>query len=759
MPKSTDLQVAMIGSYVPRRCGIATFTHDVAKAVDGAIATNGSPLSQHVQIVAINDSEDGYAYDEEVTLQIRQHQRQEYRNAAEVLNTSGADVVLLQHEFGLFGGECGSYLLDLLDNLHRPLVTTLHSVLQDPSKEQLDVLSRVCARSDVVVVMADRARHLLTDVYNVPSERIRLIPHGVPDVPLGDTEPFKERFGLAGRPMILTFGLLGPGKGIEVMLDALGKIVPNIPDVAYVVLGVTHPGVVRDSGELYRISLELRAVELGIQKNVLFHNRYVSDDDLKSYLQAADVYATPYPSKEQITSGTLAYALACGKAIVSTPYWHAQELLINGRGRLVEFGDVDGFAGALRELLTDENARTTMQQAAHNFGRSMVWSRVGEQFVSACDQARQHFAQAAPVLFTDRKVLMRMSLPEPRLDHLYTMSDDTGILQHAAFAMPDRRHGYCTDDNARALIVASMAWSLFQCKEVLPYLQNYLSFIHYAQDGQTGRFRNFMSYDRKWMEEDGSDDSQGRAIWALGYVLSHAPTESTANLATALFRRGLGAVESLEFPRSWALSMLGIHYYLRVNPDDDIAHRTLSTLADHLEAVFAGHESDEWPWFEDVVTYDNGRIPQALIIAGHVLERPALRDRGLSVLRWLVTAQTAPEGHLSVIGNDGWMGREGTTAKFDQQPLEAAALIGAFKAAHRTSGDERWLVEMRRCFEWFVGRNDLGVTMIDFKSRGCYDGLEAGGVNENQGAESLLSWLLSLLIMHEMQTGDAPDLA
>lgn len=757
MAARTQLRIAIIGSYVPRRCGIATFTHDLATAIAGDRGARSPAGTDGVQIVAINDRDGEYAYGPEVTVQIHQHRREEYHSAAEILNAGKIDVVCLQHEYGLFGGDCGEYLFELLGRLRKPVVSTLHSILSEPSPRQREVLQSVCAKCSAVVVMANQARLLLKEVYGVPLDRIRLIPHGVPDLPFGDTEPYKERFGLSGRPMILTFGLLGPGKGIETMLEALAEVVPDHPDVAYVVLGVTHPGIIRESGELYRISLERQAVELGVQKNVLFHNHYVSKDDLREYLQAADVYVTPYRSREQITSGTLAYALAAGKAILSTPYWHARELLANGRGRLVEFGDAAGFARNIRELLESQDLRYAVRKAAYDYGREMVWPCAAEQYLATFRHAHSTFADAGRAVIAERKVLMRMSLPKPRLDHLFTMTDDTGMLQHALYATPDRRHGYCTDDNARALIVSAMAWRLLQEEQVLPYLHVYLSFLHFAHVPETGRFRNFMSYDRRWLDEDGSDDCQGRAIWALGYLILHAPNESTRRLATDLFRSALMTLETLSQPRSWALSILGLHYYLRRFNDDAEVRAQKAELGDRLNTVFAEHESDDWPWFEDRVTYDNGRLPQALIIAGLQLDRKELVDRGLRVLQWLFDVQTAREGHLSIIGNEGWMHRGGERARYDQQALEPAALIGACKAAYRASGNGKWLGEMRRCLEWFVQRNDLGVSLIDFKSRGCHDGLTASGVNQNQGAESLLSWLLSLLVMHEMQTGDAPE--
>ena len=757
MPGTNRINLAFVASYPPRRCGIATFTHDLATAITQTV--NHEPLSQsgHVRIVAMNDRTDGYPYAPEVMFEVGQHQRADYRNAADVLNTGKIDAVLLQHEYGLYGGEGGEYLFDLLDRLQVPLVSTLHTILSQPTDKQREVLSRICQHSSHVVVMANRARDLLTERYDVPGDGIRLIHHGVPDVPFGDTEPFKKRFGLAGRPTILTFGLLSPGKGIELMVEALAKVVPDCPEVAYIVLGVTHPGVRRQSGESYRLSLESRAVQLGIQKNVIFHNRYVSHTDLCEYLQAADLYVTPYRNKEQITSGTLAYALAAGTAIISTPYWHAEELLANGRGRLIDFDDVDALAHGLRELLTDRDARETIRRSAYKYGRSMIWPEVGRQYADTIAEAHRMLADEKAKR-PERKVLLRMSLPEVRPDHLLAMTDGVGLLQHARYSIPDRSHGYSTDDNARAVIVTAMLWCLFQDESLLPEMKKYLSFLHYAQPAGGGRFRNFMSYDRRWFDQDGSDDCQGRALWGVGHLVDHAPDDSTRMLAEQLFRQGIACAHTLISPRSWALSILGAHYYLRQVPDDAEVHAQMATLADRLNNALAEQESDDWLWLEDTVTYDNGRIPQALIIAGYVLEKPRMVERGLRCLEWLLGVQTGQRGVLSIIGNDGWLRRSGERAQFDQQPLEPAALIGACKAAYRASDDSRWLVEMRRCFEWYLGRNDLGVSLIDFKTRGCCDGLCSTGANANQGAESVVSWLISLLIMHEMETGDAPDI-
>jgi glycosyltransferase involved in cell wall biosynthesis len=757
---SLRTSVAFIGSYVPRRCGIATFTNHLATAIAERIYDQPLESTNRVRIIAVNDQDNQYIYGPEVVFEIGQHRKFDYRNAADFLNDSKFETISLQHEYGLFGGEAGAYLLELLERLKKPIVSTLHTVLADPNDNQRKVLKRICDCSDTLVVMAERARALLTDRYGVPEDRIRLIHHGVPDVPFGNKESFKKRFGTAGKLTILTFGLLGPSKGIEIMLDALARVVPDNPDVVFTVLGATHPHVKRDSGESYRLSLESRALNLGIQKNVIFHNRYVSEEDLCEYLAAADIYVTPYHNKEQIVSGTLAYALAAGTAIVSTPYRYAEEMLSDGRGCLVEFGDVNGFATAISTLLNNAIERERMQAAAYELGRSMVWPRAALQYHETLTLARTNAAERARVRAykENRQLRMRLSLPEVRLSILLEMTDDVGIVQHCVYATPDRRHGYSTDDNARAVIVAAMAWSLFQDERALAPLQTYLAFLNHARPGGGGRFRNLMSYDRTWLETDWSDDCQGRVQWALGYLIAHAPYKSLGLLAQDLFRLSLANFESMASPRAWAFAVLGLYYYLREFPNDHGVRTMLEKLAQRLDSAFKEHESADWPWCEDVVTYDNARVPQALILAGLALGDEGLTQRGLRVLSWLLEVQTSDDGHLSVIGSDGWLRRGGRRAPYDQQPVEAAALIDACKAAHRATGDENWLIQMRRCFVWYLGQNDAGIALVEFKSQGCHDGLVPGGVNQNFGAESCVSWLLSLLTMHEMQPGEAPEL-
>lgn len=753
MSEHNERSVAMVASYVPRRCGIATFTHDLSTALADSVFRQPLQACTRIGVIAITDIQEGYAYEAEVIHEIRHHCKEDYRAAADFLNHSKFEIVCVQHEYGIYGGQDGDYLMALLNRLTKPVVPVLHTVLAEPSPGQRNVLQQLCARSGGVIVMAQRAKQLLVEVFHVPAAKIHHIHHGVPDVPFGDTAPFKPRFEVAGRPTILTFGLLGPNKGVETVLDALPRVVREHPNVAYIVLGATHPTVKRESGESYRLSLEKRVVSLGVEDNVIFHNLYVSLQDLCEYLRAADIYVTPYRSKAQIVSGTLAYAAACGTAVVSTPYWYAEEILANGRGKLLDFGDVDAFGRTLCELLSDDGERMKLRRRAYDFGRQMTWSRVAAEYARVLDAVCESHPAGSAEPTARPKPAMRMSLPEVRLDHLVRMTDDTGLMQHAINATPNRNHGYSTDDIARALIVVAMRYSLFREESVLKHFHTYLSYIHFARC-ESGRYRNFMSYDRRWLESDGSDDCQGRVLWSLGYVVAHPPDDLSQKLCEELFEESLPIFENIDWIRSLAFAVLGCHYYIRRHPEAMRVEQFMRTLSDRIAEAFKSCETDDWPWFEPTVTYENGRVPQALILAGLHFNDDDLLGRGLRALDWLLRIQTGDDGQVSLIGSNGWLVRGKPKADFDQQPVEIAGLIGACKAAYRASDDRRYLAQMRRCFDWYLGSNDIGRPLIDFKSRGCYDALDPEGVNFNQGAESLLCWLLSLMIMHEMQTGD-----
>ncbi len=732
--------IALVGSYVPRQCGIATFTKDLRDALADEIGPG------QTTVLAMDDGVDRYAYPDEVRFQIPAQQRTDYATAAELLNINQVDAAIVQHEFGIFGGTDGSYVLDLMRRLRMPILTTLHTVLTDPTPGQRAVLFDLGRLSDRLIVMSRTAEGILQEEYGVPAERIACIPHGIPDVPFTDPVFFKDQFGWEGRTVLLTFGLLSPGKGIETVLEALPAIVENHPEVLYVVLGATHPNVLRHEGQAYRHHLERLVERRGLRDHVAFHNRYVSTEELCRYIGSADLYVTPYPNLAQISSGTLAYAAGMGKAVVSTPYWHARELLADGRGRLFEPGDAAGLAQTVNDLLEDPLALQELRKRAYLQGRGMVWKEVARQYL---DLARQVVAQRVHTPRTIRpfqaQAAEASSLPDLDLAHLRRLTDDTGILQHAIYAVPDRFHGYCVDDNARALVAALMCYDLTQDRSVLPLADVYLAFLHHAFNPENRRFRNFMTFDRQWLEEAGSEDVHGRALWSLGIAVALAPNEAILSFSTRLFSRALETAETLGSPRAWAFSLVGVHAYLQRFAGDTAVRRVRDELAGRLEGLFRDNCGDSWPWCEDLVTYDNAKLAHAMILCGQSLPDEGMLARGLEVLEWLIALQLDAQGNVSLIGNQGWLGRDGQRARFDQQPIEAMALVEACGAAWRATGEEVWLRRAGWMLGWFLGANDTQSVLYDYHTGGCRDGLHADGPNLNQGAESTLAWLISLL--------------
>lgn len=738
---SVPRKISIIGNYLPRQCGIATFTTDLLTALKSEDAETD------YWAMVMNDIPEGYDYPAEVRFEVNQRMVSDYRLAADYLNMSKVDVVCLQHEFGIFGGENGAYILELLSNLRIPVVTTLHTVLLEPSPGQMLVTKRLAQLSDRLVVMSYRAVDILENVYGINRDKIVMIHHGIPDVPFVDPNYYKDQFGVEGRKVILSFGLISPAKGLEYMIEALPKIVSEFPDTVYLVLGATHPNVKRESGETYRFLLQNKVRELGVGDYLIFHNRFAKLSELCEFLGSADVYVTPYLNKEQIVSGSLAYALGSGKAVVSTPYWYAQEMLAENRGKIVPFRDPDALAEQICFLLGQEGERHSMRKRAYTFCREMVWKEVARKYIKVFREAKEERERKPKPVFRTRSIEdIPHEIPQPKLDHLIRLTDDVGILQHAKFIVPDRYHGYCTDDNARALIVVLAAREVIAEGDTLMNLAcTYLSFLDYAFNEETKRFRNFMGYDRRWKEDIGSEDSHSRAVWGLGEAIAAADSEDIRGPAQRLFEKALPSLLDFSSPRAWAFGVVGANAYLKRYSGDSSARRIRDKLALKIFDLYKSGADDKWPWLESVVTYANGKICQALIVAGTALQMEEMLKAGLRSLEWLVEIQTSPRGHFSPIGNKGWYPRGGEKAMFDQQPIEALGIIEACREAYNVNREKKWLLIAQRCMEWFLGRNDLNVPLYDHKSGGCCDGLHADGPNRNQGAESTLAFFLSLL--------------
>jgi len=733
-------KTAFVGDYLPRKCGIATFTTDLRCAVAAEFP------SHQCLVVPVNDVAGGYDYPAEVRFEIAEQDVPSYLRAADFLNITDVDVVCLQHEFGIFGGPAGSHVLALLRELRMPIVTTLHTVLRDPNAEQRRVMRDLIRLSTRLVVMSETGRGFLRDVYQAPAAKMDIIPHGIPEMPFADPNYFKDEFGVAGKQVLLTFGLLSPNKGLEYALRALPDIIRDFPDIVYIILGQTHPALLRAEGEAYRLSLERLAKDLGVQKQVVFFNRFVELEELMRFIGAADIYLTPYLTEAQITSGTLAYAFGAGNAVVSTPYWHAAELLAAERGKLVPFRDAKAIAAAAVELLRDEPRRHTMRKNAYRLGREMVWSRVAQLYAKSFEQARQDHSfvgrKSSPIKTLDEQP---GQLPELKLDHLFRMSDSTGIFQHASFTVPNFGEGYCTDDNARALVLALMLQKLgVGSPQLGAHAATYAAFLNHAFDRQRGRFRNFMSFDRRWLDEIGSEDCQGHALWALGLCVAQAGQASFQMLAVELFEQGLPVAAGFTSPRAWAFTLIGIDEYLRRLSGDRRASQIRESLTTKLMQRYTDAARDDWEWFEDSVSYTNAKLSHALILSGRCMDNEAMLARGLTSLRWLVRIQTSETGSFRPIGSNGFYPRGQKRALFDQQPIEAQATVSACIEAYHATGDRFWVAEARRAFEWFLGRNDLGMALYDPGTGGCRDGLHVDRLSQNQGAESTLAFLLAL---------------
>jgi glycosyltransferase involved in cell wall biosynthesis len=741
-------RIAFIGNYLPRQCGIATFTTDLCEAM-AAEHPNTTFIA-----VPVNDIEEGYAYPSRVRFELTEKDLHSYQRASDFLNINSVDLVCLQFEYGIFGGRAGSHILGLLRDLRMPIVTTLHTILREPDAHQRRVLEEVAALSDRLVVMSKRGAEFLEEIYHVAAAKIDLIPHGIPDMPFVDPSFNKDLFGVEGKIVLLSFGLVSANKGLENVIAALPAILAKHPNVVYFIVGATHPHVLRHEGEAYRLSLEWAAQEKSVEGQVIFYNRFVSEEELVEFIGAADIYITPYLNPAQIVSGTLAYTVGAGKAVISTPYWHAEEMLDDERGVLVPFRDPEAIAEQVIRLLDNEAARHSMRKRAYLFGREMIWPQVARRYMDSFRRARSERRHFTPPGFVVKALDKRPAeLPPLKLDHLRRMTDETGMFQHAIFTVPNYHEGYTIDDNARALTVSTLLEELGS-EETADLMSRYFAFVWYAFNSKTGRFRNFMSYQRKWLEETGSDDSHGRALWALGTVLGRSSTAGLRSMAGWVFEKALPAILETSSPRAWAFALIGIDEYLERFAGDRRITQAGEQLAGRLLELYVKNRTEDWHWYEESLTYCNGVLPHALMISGRRMRNNEMIEAGLESLQWLTDLQRADTngGYFVPIGSNGFYQRGARRARFDQQPVEAQAMVSSCLEAHRLTGDPRWRKEARRAFDWFLGRNDLNLSIYDPTTGGCRDGLHPDRLNENQGAESSLAFLQAVLELRLAET-------
>jgi len=791
---SLPSRIAVIGNHLPRQCGIATFTTDLCAAIAAEYGT------ARLLALPVNDIEEGYDYPARVRWALSQDDLKSYQEAAEFLNFNNIDMVCLQHEYGIFGGPAGSHILHLLRQLKMPVVTTLHTVLREPNPDQLMVMKEIAELSDRLIVMSQLSSQILQEVFKIPGSKIDMVPHGVPDLPFLDPNFYKDRFGVEGKAVLLTFGLLSPNKGIENVIQAMPQILAKHKNVVYLIAGATHPHILRREGDQYRASLQALAKEVGVESQVIFHDRFVAPEEMVEFIGAADIYITPYRHEAQVVSGTLAYALGAGKAIISTPYWHAIELLDDGRGALVPFQNPDAIAQKTIELLDTPAIRHAMRKRAYQFAREMVWKRVAQGYMESFSHVRNDRMEAPRVQFSAGAIPKSLNqLTTLKLDHLHRLTDDTGMLQHAIFTVPNRCEGYTTDDNARALILAVLLEQMEKKKfagseppiadVTADSLSNsisnsesnsvsnsvsysvtqdsacrYLSFLEYAFNAGKGRFRNFLGYDRRWIETEGSEDSHGRALWALGTVLGRSRDQGLRSAAGRLFEFSLPAVVEFYSPRACAYGLLGIQEYLDSYAGDRDAQKVRAVLAGRLLDMYESIRRPDWKWFEDVAAYGNARLPQAMLLVGSAGGDDRMVSAGLESLDWLMETQrseshgSGTNGHFVPIGSQGFYRQGGERARFDQQPIEAAGAVSACLQAYRITRESCWRDRAWSAFNWFLGDNDLQVALYDSVTGGCRDGLHPDRANQNQGAESTLSFLMALLEMRSLHEDEQMEI-
>lgn len=749
------LKIAIIGNYVPRQCGIATFTRDLIESM--TINKNLSDIKAEAYVIAMNDQQNSYSYPDIVKSVIREDSQRDYLNAVKYINFSNADICLIQHEFGIFGGERGKFILSLIQRLEKPLVVTFHTVLKNPSLIEKHVVQEISRKAEKVVVMSQRAITFLKDIYCIPGEKIQLILHGVPDLNVKQISKFKQKLHLKNKRSLFTFGLLSRNKGIETVIKALPEVVKKYPDTFYIVLGKTHPKVIQESGEEYRSFLKRMVEKLNLRNNVYFDNRYITNEELFSYLSTVDIYITPYLNEAQITSGTLSYAIGAGAAVISTPYWHAKEILADGRGKMFDFAGSKALGKIILDLFDNPGKLKHMRENAYKYGRNTVWPEIGAEYLSMISKLKR---RQSGIKVKEDPVINPLILPKFDLSYIKRLTDSTGILQHANYIVPNFKEGYCLDDNARALLMSVMIFRERKEKVTLDLIPVYMSFLNYMQNSD-GSFHNFLGYNRVFLDEKGSEDSFGRVIWALGYLIRYAPNPEYRKIGENVIQNSVPLFKTLKSLRGIANTIIGICHYLTFSPEKKELKEILKKMVSEIIKSFKKDSDDSWDWFEPALSYDNGIIPYALFCSYELIPRKEILTIAVKSMNFLEKI-TMKNGYLSPVGSNGWYHKGKSCAKYAQQPVDAMAMILMFHQAFVILKDKKYVSKLMDAFMWFLGENDNGISLYDFETKGCRDGLESDGVSLNQGAESAVSYFIAFLTVlsaHEMEVKELKNAA
>ncbi len=732
------IEIANISTFLPRECGIATFSNNLLNSIISNNDNDDLKISTYV-VAMVRDSED-LKYSDTVKYTIRQNHMSDYINVAKLINYSNTDLCIVQHEYGIFGGESGTYILSFIHSLKIPFVVVYHTVLEEPTYTQKIIIQKLSSKASKVVVMSNQAIKFLNNIYDIPTEKIEKIEHGVPDFKFNDNGIHNKIFDFKGKKVILTFGLLNRNKGIETVLESLVEVVKRHQDIVYVILGKTHPNVVRESGEEYRNYLHRLVQKYSLDQYVYFYNHFVSDNELFDCLSATDIYVTPYLNKAQMTSGPLSYAIGAGCAVLSTPFWHADELLADGKGMLFEFGDPQSLTEILTNILDNPDELLALRKKAYDYGRTLIWPKIGMQYNNLILNILK-FKKEIEV--DNEHVINPMVLPTFSLKHIKRLTSSTGIIQHATYNVPNLKTGYCIDDNSRALLMTLMAWDQLKDEESLDLIPTYLSFINYMQNDD-GTFRNLLSYNNEYLDESGTEDSFGRTIWALGYLIQRPPNPGYFQISLDMFAKAIPNFIKLTGIRSISYTIIGLYHFLKRNPSDEKMMMLLKVLTDKIIDSIDANRDKNWIWFENKLTYSNGIIPLALFYSYKLMKDKKILIIAKEVLSFLENIKFKND-YLNIIGNNGWFEKGKDPAHFAQQPINACAMVLAFDQAYKTTKNIEYLKKMYTSYLWFLGENDLGIPLYNFDTKGCSDGLESFGINKNQGAESTISYLIAHL--------------
>ena len=723
--------ILYVATFPPRECGIATFTKDLITAMDKKFSPN---IKSKILVMNNNDI-NIYKNNEDVLFGIIENDISAYKKAAGKVNEIDAiKLINIQHEFGIFGGEYGDYLIKFLDNVKKPVIISFHTVIPNPDDKLKKIVRQLAKKSLCLVVMTKSGIDILRKDYNIKTE-ILFIPHGTPTTSFDENTKLKSAMGFSDKILLTSFGLINPRKGCEYVIESIIKVITKYPNILYLIVGETHPLVRKKEGEKYRAFLERKVKEFDLEKHVKFINRYLTLEEIVKLLLATDIYISSNLDPNQIVSGTLAYAIACSKAIISTPFIYAKDLITPERGILVKFRDPNSYTKALIKILSNPNVKEEMEKNNYSFSRSMIWSNVAISYYNA-------FKQVIPDLEN-----WRMSCPEIKFDHIMNLTDDFGIIQFANYSKPDKLSGYTLDDNARALLACALYYNFYKDNTKLKLMRIYLNFVKYVQTNEN-KLYNFVNYERVVNLEDWSEDAHGRAIWALGYLIAIKSIPKELRIkAELIFEDAKKAVDKIKSPRAISFILIGLCNYNLIKKSEV---RRIKKLADYLVRLYEDSNHGEWNWFENYLTYSNSKLPEALFFCYKTTKNEKYLTIAKESLDFLISV-TFKDGIFAPIGQNRWYHNNSHRAHFDQQPVDTASMVQTLIVAYETTKDNKYRKLAIDTFYWFLGKNSLNQEVYNDLTGGCHDGIGEHSLNMNQGAESTISYLLARFSIHSKE--------